>query len=275
MKHIKMIGLDLDGTLLNGRKEVTDHTRKILEQAIAQGIIVLVATGRPLTGIPGQVRAIQGMQYALTTNGARIYDLLQDRTILEHPLSCEKAKKVLKIAEKYDTLQEAYFDREVYAQEDQLKRISHYHKNPHMWEYVRATRTAVPSMIEWYEECGRDADKLQLMFADMQELAHARKELEEIPGLVLTGSLGNNIEINAEGIDKGIGILELGRRLGISREEIMACGDGDNDLEMLKAVGVGVAMGNADADVKAAADYVTDTNEEEGVAKAVEKFALR
>ena len=275
MKHIKMIGLDLDGTLLNGRKEVTDHTRKILEQAIAQGIIVLVATGRPLTGIPGQVRAIQGMQYALTTNGARIYDLLQDRTILEHPLSGEKAKKVLKIAGKYDTLQEAYFDREVYAQEDQLKRISHYHKNPHMWEYVRATRTAVPSMIEWYEECGRDADKLQLMFADMQELAHARKELEEIPGLVLTGSLGNNIEINAEGIDKGIGILELGRRLGISREEIMACGDGDNDLEMLKAVGVGVAMGNADADVKAAADYVTDTNEEEGVAKAVEKFALR
>ena len=275
MKHIKMIGLDLDGTLLNGRKEVTDHTRKILEQAIAQGIIVLVATGRPLTGILGQVRAIQGMQYALTTNGARIYDLLQDRTILEHPLSGEKAKKVLKIAGKYDTLQEAYFDREVYAQEDQLKRISHYHKNPHMWEYVRATRTAVPSMIEWYEECGRDADKLQLMFADMQELAHARKELEEIPGLVLTGSLGNNIEVNAEGIDKGIGILELGRRLGISREEIMACGDGDNDLEMLKAVGVGVAMGNADAYVKAAADYVTDTNEEEGVAKAVEKFALR
>ena len=275
MKHIKMIGLDLDGTLLNGRKEVTDHTRKILEQAIAQGIIVLVATGRPLTGIPGQVRAIQGMQYALTTNGARIYDLLQDRTILEHPLSGEKAKKVLKIAGKYDTLQEAYFDREVYAQEDQLKRISQYHKNPHMWEYVRATRTAVPSLTEWYEMSGRDADKLQLMFADMQELAHARKELGKIPGLVLTGSLGNNIEVNAEGIDKGIGILELGRRLGISREEIMACGDGDNDLEMLKAVGVGVAMGNADADVKAAADYVTDTNEEEGVAKAVEKFALR
>ena len=275
MKHIKMIGLDLDGTLLNGRKEVTDHTRKILEQAIAQGIIVLVATGRPLTGIPGQVRAIQGMQYALTTNGARIYDLLQDRTILEYPLSCEKAQKVLKIAGKYDTLQEAYFDREVYAQEDQLKRISQYHKNPHMWEYVRATRTAVPSLTEWYEMSGRDADKLQLMFADMQELAHARKELEEIPGLVLTGSLGNNIEVNAEGIDKGIGILELGRRLGISREEIMACGDGDNDLEMLKAVGVGVAMGNADAAVKAAADYVTDTNEEEGVAKAVEMFALR
>ena len=79
MKKIKMIGLDLDGTLLNSKKEVTDHTKSVLEEAIAQGIIVLVATGRPLTGIPGQVRAIQGMQYALTTNGARIYGLIRIR----------------------------------------------------------------------------------------------------------------------------------------------------------------------------------------------------
>ena len=104
----------------------------------------------------------------------------------------------------------------------------------------------VPSIKKWYDEAKRDADKLQLMFADMQEMQRARKELEMIPGLVMTGSLGNNIEINAQGINKGIGMLELGRMLGITREEIMACGDGDNDLEMLKAVGLGVAMGNAE-----------------------------
>ena len=131
-----------------------------------------------------------------------------------------------------------------------------------MWEYVRSTRTVVPSIVKWYGEAERDADKLQLMFADMQDIERARKELEEIPGLVLTGSLGNNIEINAQGIDKGIGMIELGHRLGIDRDEIMACGDGDNDLEMLKAVGFGVAMGNAEESVKAVADYVTDTNEE-------------
>ena len=136
MKKIKMIGLDLDGTLLNSKKEVTDHTKSVLEEAIAQGIIVLVATGRPLTGIPGQVRAIQGMQYALTTNGARIYDLIHEKTILSHPVPYEKGKKALEITEKYDTLQEAYFDREVYAQENQLQEIWRYHKNPHMWEYA-------------------------------------------------------------------------------------------------------------------------------------------
>ena len=129
------------------KKEVTDHTKSVLEEAIAQGIIVLVATGRPLTGIPGQVRAIQGMQYALTTNGARIYDLIHEKTILSHPVPYEKGKKALEITEKYDTLQEAYFDREVYAQENQLQEIWRYHKNPHMWEYVRSTRTVVPSIV--------------------------------------------------------------------------------------------------------------------------------
>ena len=93
MKKIKMIGLDLDGTLLNSKKEVTDHTKSVLEEAIAQGIIVLVATGRPLTGIPGQVRAIQGMQYALTTNGARIYDLIHEKTILSHPVMKKERKR--------------------------------------------------------------------------------------------------------------------------------------------------------------------------------------
>lgn len=93
MKKIKMIGLDLDGTLLNSKKEVTDHTKSVLEEAIAQGIIVLVATGRPLTGIPGQVRAIQGMQYALTTNGARIYDLIHEKRFFRIRFLMKKERK--------------------------------------------------------------------------------------------------------------------------------------------------------------------------------------
>ena len=271
----KLLGFDLDGTILTGEKKLTARTKRALEEAIAQGMIVLPATGRPFSGIPKEIMEVKGIRYALTSNGARIVDAKDGSVVYEKPVPKEITEKILDIYDKYDTLQEAYFDREVYAQEDRLQEIYRYHKNPHMWEYVRSTRTVVPSIKKWYDEAKRDADKLQLMFADMQEMQRARKELEMIPGLVMTGSLGNNIEINAQGINKGIGMLELGRMLGITREEIMACGDGDNDLEMLKAVGLGVAMGNAEESVKAAADYVTDTNEEEGVAKAVEKFALR
>ena len=124
-------------------------------------------------------------------------------------------------------------------------------------------------------ESGRGLDKIQMLFADMEERTEAWRELSEVEGLELVGSLGYNIEINAAGVNKGAGLVSLGRLLGIRREEIMACGDGDNDLLMLKEVGFGVAMANAEEEVKKAADYITLSNEEDGVADAIEKFALR
>ena len=116
---------------------------------------------------------------------------------------------------------------------------------------------------------------MQALFADMEEREAAWRELEREPDLELVGSLRYNIEINAAGVNKGTGLVNLGRLLGIKREEIMACGDGDNDTVMLREAGFGVAMGNAEEQVKEAADHITLTNEEEGVAEAIEKFVLR
>ena len=117
-------------------------------------------------------------------------------------------------------------------------------------------------------------DKLQILFADMEERLRAWDELSEVRGLELVGSLGYNIEINAAGVNKGTGLVRLGSLLGIRREEIMACGDGDNDALMLKEAGFGVAMANAVDKVKEAADYITLSNDEDGVAEAIEKFVL-
>ena len=100
------------------------------------------------------------------------------------------------------------------------------------------------------------------------------KELEREGVFELVGSLQYNIEINAVGVNKGTGLVNLGKMLGIRREEIMACGDGDNDIAMLKEVGFGVAMANAEEKVKAVADYITESNNDEGAAKAIEKFVL-
>ena len=108
----------------------------------------------------------------------------------------------------------------------------------------------------------------------MKEREQAWQELKRFDSLELVGSLKYNIEINAAGVNKGKGLLELGEILGISREEIMAFGDGDNDIAMLREVGFGVAMENADEEVKAVADYVTGSNDEDGVAKAIARFVL-
>ena len=117
-------------------------------------------------------------------------------------------------------------------------------------------------------------DKVQALFADMEERERAWKELDRLGELALSGSLGYNIEINAAGVNKGTGLIRLGELLGIRREEIMACGDGDNDAAMLREAGFGVAMSNAEEQVKEAADYITGSNEEDGAARAIEKFVL-
>lgn len=274
MHKIKMIGLDLDGTLLTSDKKLLPFTRQVLTEAIERGIQVLMATGRPYTGIPEEIRKLPGIRYALTSNGARILDTQTGKALIEHLLPLESAKKALEILQKYDTLQEVYFEGQGYAEAEKLDRISRYHHNPHMWEYVRSSRKPVDSLPELIAREGRDMDKVQALFADMGELAQAWKELERCEELVLVSSLGYNIEINAAGVDKGIGLMELGELLGFCPEEIMACGDGDNDIQMLERAGIGVAMGNAEEKVKAAADYITETNDEEGAAKAIIRYAF-
>ena len=270
-----MIGLDLDGTLLTDRKEITPRTRRVISRAIEEGVVVLVATGRPWMGVPEELREFPGMRYALTSNGARILDVQEGVVLEEHLLPPDSAKKAMQICGKYDTLQEIYFDGQGYAPADKMSKVERYHKNPNMWEYMRKTRIPVNDISELLERENRGLDKVQALFADMEEREAAWRELEREPDLELVGSLRYNIEINAAGVNKGTGLVNLGRLLGIRREEIMACGDGDNDTVMLREAGFGVAMGNAEEQVKEAADHITLTNEEEGVAEAIEKFVLR
>ena len=273
-QKIKMIGLDLDGTLLNERKELLPYTKEVLRRALDKGVVVLTATGRPWMGIPEELRKFPWMHYALTSNGARILDIREGSVLIEQLLSRESAKKALEICGKYDTLQEVYYDGQGYASADKMAHVEKYHHNPNMWEYLRTTRIPVQDIFRLVDEEERGLDKVQALFADMNERRLAWDELSRVDGLELVGSLGYNIEVNAAGVNKGTGLIELGKLLGIKREEIMACGDGDNDTVMLREVGFGVAMANAEDQVKAAADYITDSNDNEGAAKAIEKFVL-
>ncbi len=274
MQQIKMIGLDLDGTLLNTKKELTEHTRRVLTEAIDAGILVLMATGRPFTGIPKELRTFPGIHYALTSNGARVLDTDHNKILIEQLLPLEGAKKALRIFEKYDTLSEIYFDGQGYADAAKLDNVGKYHHDPNMWDYVRTTRIAVPDIWDVIAKENRNMDKVQALFADMDERAAAWKELSKLNELELVGSLSYNIEINAAGVNKGTALVALGEMLGIPRESIMACGDGDNDVHLLREVGFGVAMANAQPQVKDVADYITSSNDEDGVARAIEKFAL-
>ena len=275
MNHkIKMIGLDMDGTLLTTEKKLTAYTMEILQKALDQGIEIVLSTGRAITGIPRELLEMPGMKYAVTINGARIIDLQENKVIYENTLSMEKALQLLDIIGRYDAIQEAFIDSVCYSDKEKLSHANDYFLHPSIAEYVLKSRTPVEDVRATVLEKNSSVDKVNGQFRTLEDKRNAYELLTKVPGVVVVSSLGSNWEINAAGTDKGSAMLKLGEILGIRREEIMACGDGMNDLSMLKEVGLGVAMANADREVREAADYITASNDEDGVAKAIEKFAL-
>lgn len=273
-RTIRMIGVDLDGTLLNSEKQLTAYTREVLKKAIEQEVAVVVATGRPFSGVPDELKHFPGMRYALTANGARILDMQKQKVVYENLLSGEIAEKVIDILKRHHAIHEFFVDGVGYMNEDGLKNVYAYFEDPHMAEYLQSTRITVKDVKEKLQAMKCEVDKLQGIFRNQKDKQEALEELNTLSGIVVTAAMDNNLEINKEGTNKGLGLLQLGKSLGISREEIMACGDGGNDVEMLKEVGFAIAMANAYDPVKTAADFVTVSNDEDGVAKAIERFVL-
>ena len=273
-RTIRMIGVDLDGTLLNSEKQLTAYTREVLKKAIEQEVAVVVATGRPFSGVPDELKHFPGMRYALTANGARILDMQKQKVVYENLLSGEIAEKVIDILKRHHAIHEFFVDGVGYMNEDGLKNVYAYFEDPHMAEYLQSTRIPVKDVKEKLQTMKCEVDKLQGIFRNQKDKQEALEELNTLSGIVVTAAMDNNLEINKEGTNKGLGLLQLGKSLGISREEIMACGDGGNDVEMLKEVGFAIAMANAYDPVKTAADFVTVSNDEDGVAKAIERFVL-
>ena len=139
--------------------------------------------------------------------------------------------------------------------------------------YLRASRRSVEN-VHAFARRQKAIEKANLFFTRPAQRLEAWRLLEESGRFEVSASSAVGIELNAKGVDKAEGLLALGRRLGIQPAFIMACGDAGNDLPMLRRAGVGVAMGNAAPAVKSAARFVTDTNDNDGVAKALERFVL-
>lgn len=273
MKYkVRMIAFDLDGTLLTTDKRLTDETRRTLEQAAKRGILLVPATGRPLTGMPAEVLGIAGVRYAITANGARVVSAEDGKILREKLISVEKARKVLDIYGEYDTLREIYYDGQGYMEARQMEQLDHYVPDPNMAKYMRNTRKCVPDLMEKFRQENRAMDKVQAVFACAGEKEQAFRRIREMEGVEATGALSYNIEVTAGGINKGEALLWLAGELGIDREEILAFGDGANDADMIRAAGIGAAMEVSVPEVRAAADILAGSNDENGVARAIQRY---
>lgn len=271
---IRLVALDLDGTLFNSQKVITPRTLSALAAALKKGVFVVPATGRPVVGLPRPLLALDGLRYALTSNGARVWDLEEQRAVAEFLMEKPQVEAALRVLEGYDCITDLFVDGQrmsIASQFERLERII----PPAMLDYMRSTRNEIPDIYAWLAQSARLPEKVSITFSELDARNEAWRRLDALGlGLELSSSLPKNLEVNAPGVTKGKGLAALAAHLGLAQGQLMACGDSGNDLAMLKTAGLGVAMGNAEEAIKAAAGYITASNDEDGVALAVEKFVL-
>ncbi|MDO4554222.1 MAG: Cof-type HAD-IIB family hydrolase [Lachnospiraceae bacterium] len=274
-QDIRVVGLDLDGTLLRDDKTISEWTRHVLEQAALRGIYVLPATGRTRTGIPDFVQAIEGIQYGVCSNGATVVDLSTGEEIYSSKLSYEDSLRLLDIIEGYHTMHDCYIEGEGYTEERYIEELSAYGVEPKIQELIKNTRTSVKDLRQVIEELQCPVEKFNMFFQDLNKREKVLKELSKLPFIKVTSSLTNNLEINAADCNKGSALLGFAKAKGFSKEQVMCCGDGNNDYDMIRMCGIGVAMTNGVENIKEAADYITYTNNEDGAAKAIVRLCFR
>ncbi|MGN0158828.1 MAG: Cof-type HAD-IIB family hydrolase [Brotaphodocola sp.] len=275
MSKIKLIALDLDGTLLNSQKRLSERNENALKECIRRGIEIVPCTGRILQGIPDFIRDFPGVRYAITVNGAAIVDIQNKKEIDQRKFNTQQALEILEMAKEFNTMYDAYIEGQGYGEKRFMDHMEQYGIPPVVQKMVSDTRLIVPDVIEKVREERRPVEKINYFFGDMQERVRAREALlKRRDDVIISSSFPFNLEINAVGATKGEGILRLAAHLGIEPEATMGFGDGENDLSMMQKAGLGVAMANGEEIVKNAADYVTAHNDEDGVAQAIEKFVL-
>lgn len=272
---IRLIALDLDGTLLDTRKRLSDENRAALERAARAGIHIVPTTGRFFDGMPEAVKNLPFIRYAITINGAEVADRQTGEELYQSNIPLARALELMCYLDTLPVIYDCYQDNAGWISEHLKAKIDGMVKDPHFRKMLHDLRKPVTELKAFVSERGRDVQKIQFFIPTPELRLELLEKLPEMfPDLAISSSVSENIEVNAAGATKGKALLGLAERLGIPREGTMAFGDGLNDLSMLEAAGFGVAMENACVEAKAAADYITLSCDDHGVARAIEKFCF-
>lgn len=273
MKEIKLIALDLDGTLLTTDKKLTEENWTALQAAADAGIEIVPATGRYYDVIPEPIRTLPFIHYAITINGAQIYDIRDRRVLARAELPWETAVNIMEYFDGIPVIYDCYQDNRGWITAALQEKAPRFAKSEPVLEMIQKFRTPVPELKAHLRERGRPVQKVMAFFDDNALRLQAKKDLAEaFPETSITSSVENNLEINAGAANKGTALKTLAEALGIPMEQTMAFGDDLNDASMLRAAGIGVAMGNASPEAIRAADLQTTTCDDSGVAAAIRRI---
>ena len=268
----RLIALDLDGTLTNSDKVITPHTFEVLMRAQAAGVRLVLCSGRPTYGIAALARQLKLEEnggFVLSCNGANIIDWITGDLLFRQPLEARFLPQLLELADAHGLPLLTYRGDCILATRND---------SPYLDEEARINQMPVEVATDFIAEASRlegGAPKC-LIPGDPELLVELEEKMKTNFGdaLSISRSAPFFLEIMAPGVGKDHSLARLLAHLDLSREQLIAFGDGFNDLTMLRFAGMGVAMANAVEEVKAVADFVTLSNDEDGVGHAVEQWVL-
>lgn len=273
MKY-KMVCIDMDGTFLDDKKEVSTRNIEAVKRAAAMGVKIVVCTGRLYTSAKFYSELMGVKSPVIASNGAYIREKDEDRVIYKAPLLYENSMKILNVLRKYsiyphfNSVEEVYYEKKIHSS----KIYSDANK-----DLPEERKVKLVQVSDWEKLLKEEEDNILKCIAmddDLEKIKKAREEIEAFSELTVVSSWYNNFEVMIKGVSKGAAASILAEFYNIKSEEVMCIGDNENDLSMIKYAGLGIAMGNAEEKVKKEASFVTDVNNESGVAKAIEKFIL-
>ena len=281
--EIRIIALDLDGTLLDSEKRLSEVNREALARAAEKGVLIVPTTGRFFGMMPPAVRDLPFVRYAITINGAQVYDRETDTAIVRDEIPLDMALRVMEVLDRYDVIYDCYRQNWGWMTAALQNKAADYATNEHYLKMVREFRKPVPELKAHLRETANEGDVQKVMlFAPNRERSAAidclRKLSEELaarfPEIKVTASTWNNLELNIKTAHKGNALKRFAEHLGFTLGNCMAFGDGMNDFTMVEAAGLGIAMANAEPEGKRVAKWIAPSNDEDGVAVGLVKWGL-
>lgn len=264
----KLIAIDMDGTLLNSKNMITERTINAIEKAEEKGVQIVLSTGRLLSSARYFSDKLGLKNPVLACNGAIIIDKNRE-IIYSKSLEKQVANKVMDLGKKYNVYFH-FYNEECLFTNQYVKEVVDYYSDKDQKIDIRIYNKD----SEILEDKNLNIYKFLFIDNDFEKLAKLKEELLSVDRINISKSWENNLEVMDLEASKGLGLEYICNGLSISRDQVIAIGDSDNDLSMINFAGLGVSMGNGNEMVRNNADYITSTNDEDGVAKVIEKFIL-
>lgn len=297
----RLVALDLDGTLLNRQGEITPRTREALARAVEHGVVIVPTTGRPLANLPPVAAELPGVRYAITSNGAAVWDLgsepmsavysrysnaaerhtTEPVCLTRHLFTAEKAREVYAAYQQYEDNGElnVFSDGRSHKTPEGMKRVA-----VRMGKYLSTEAnqtmedgrfTVVRGYESWMARQAHTVEKFCMFFDSPEAAQSALPTFLALDGVEVVQGSPDNIEVTAAGVDKGNALLELADLLGIPHEQTLAVGDSENDRAMLLKAGTAAVMANGMPHIKELADIVSEADcDHDGVAELFERLHL-